>query len=337
MKLFHIVLFSEVNLERKVYMSLIIILKRNIIRFRDQIVNEIKKNHQLYLIVMLPLAFIIVFNYIPLYGVQIAFRDFRAVDGILGSKWVGLKYFDKFFNAYEFERAIKNTLEISIYSLVAGFPIPIILAISLNNAIGNKFKKTVQLITYAPFFISTVVLVGILTQFLSTADYGVVNNVLRQLGIKPIMFMSMPEYFSSVYVWTSIWQGAGWSAIIYIAALSGIDQELYEAAQVDGASRMQRIFHIDIPGILPTIVIVLILSTGQIMNLGYEKVLLMQNDLNISRSEIIATYVYKMGMASALPNYSYAAAIGLFNSVINFSLLIIVNKISKRISETSLW
>ncbi len=318
-------------------MKLVGIQKNRKLRVGEQIINEWKRNYQLYLIIFLPLAFIITFNYIPLYGVQIAFRDFRAVDGILGSNWVGLKYFYKFFNAYEFERAIRNTLEISIYSLIAGFPIPIILAISLNNSIGKGFKKTVQLVTYAPFFISTVVLVGIIIQFLSVADYGVVNNILKSLGMNSIMFMSRPEYFSSVYVWTSIWQGAGWSAIIYIAALSGIDQELYEAAEVDGASKLQRIVHIDIPGILPTIIIVLILSTGQIMNLGYEKVLLMQNALNISRSEVIATYVYKMGMASALPNYSYAAAIGLFNSVINFTLLVIVNRISQKYSDTSLW
>lgn len=299
--------------------------------------REIKVNYQLYLIVLLPIVYIIVFHYMPMYGVQIAFKDFVAVKGITGSPWVGLKYFEKFFNSYEFSRVVKNTLEISIYSLIAGFPVPIILALSLNNTANLKFKKTVQMVTYAPYFISTVVMVGILTQFLSIADYGVVNNLIRMLGVKPVMFMSRPELFSSVYVWSGIWQGAGWGAIIYIAALSSIDQELYEASIVDGASRFQRVIHIDIPGIMPTMVIMLILSAGQIMNVGFEKVILMQNPLNMQRAEVISTFVYKIGLANSMPNYSYGAAVGLFNSIISFAMLVSVNWFSRKVNETSLW
>lgn len=298
---------------------------------------ELKRNYQLYLFILLPLAYVIIFNYIPMYGVQIAFKNFIAVKGISGSPWVGLDYFVKFFNSYEFWTIIRNTFEISIYSFLAGFPIPIILAIAMNNTMSTRFRKLVQLVTYAPFFISTVVIVGILVQFLSVSDYGIVNNVIRALGGEPVMFLAEPAYFSSVYVWSGIWQGAGWSAIIYIAALSGIDQELYEAAYADGANKLRRIWHIDIPGIMPTMVIMLILSAGQIMNVGFEKIILMQNPLNMQRAEVISTFVYKIGLATALPNYSYAAAIGLFNSLVNFTLLIVVNYISKKVNETSLW
>lgn len=305
--------------------------------WKERFKKELSINYQLYLIILLPLAYIIIFHYIPMFGVQIAFKDFIAVEGIVGSPWVGLKYFVKFFESYEFWRVIRNTLEISFYSLIAGFPIPVLLALALNNVKNIYFKKCVQLVTYAPYFISTVVLVGILSQFLSTADYGIINNLIRTLGGNPVMFMANPENFSSVYVWSSIWQGAGWSAIIYIAALSSVDQELYEASTIDGASLLQRVIHIDIPCIMPTMVIMLILATGQIMNVGFEKVILMQNSLNMQRSEVISTFVYKIGLATSLPNYSYGAAVGLFNSIINFIMLVLVNSFSKRVSETSLW
>lgn len=297
---------------------------------------ELTRNYQLFLLILLPIAYMIIFHYIPMYGAQIAFRQFRAVDGIWGSPWVGFDYFVRFFNTHMFSRIIRNTLTISIYSLAAGFPIPIILALSLNNATNKRFRKIVQTTTYAPYFISVVVMVGILMQFLSP-KIGIVNKVIEALGGKAQMFMAEPTMFSSVYVWSGIWQGAGWGTIIYLAALAGVDVSLHEAAVVDGASRLRRIWHIDIPGILPTMVIILILNAGQLMNVGFEKVILMQNAMNLQTSEIISTYVYKIGLASNLPNYSYGAAIGLFNSVINFFLILIVNQIAKKATETSLW
>ncbi len=297
---------------------------------------DLKRNYQLYLLILLPVVYIIVFNYIPMYGAQIAFKKFNAAKGIWGSPWVGLENFERFISAYQFERLIRNTLEISIYSFIAGFPIPVILALALNSSNHPRFKKLVQTTTYAPYFISVVVLVGILTQFLSPR-IGILNKIIEALGGSPKMFMAEPKYFSSVYVWSGIWQTAGWGSIVYLAALAGVDETLHEAAVVDGASRLRRIWHIDIPGILPTMTILLILNAGQIMNVGFEKVILMQNSQNIQRSEVIATYVYKIGLTSNLPNYSYASAIGLFNSVINFILLLIVNQIAKRFSETSLW
>jgi len=298
--------------------------------------TELFRNYQLFLLILLPIAYMIIFHYIPMYGAQIAFRHFRAVDGIWGSPWVGFEYFVRFFNTHMFSRIIRNTLTISIYSLAAGFPIPIILALSLNNATSKRFRKIVQTTTYAPYFISVVVMVGILMQFLSP-KIGIVNKVIETLGGTPKMFMAEPTMFSSVYVWSGIWQGAGWGTIIYLAALAGVDVSLHEAAVVDGASRLRRIWHIDIPGILPTMVIILILNAGQLMNVGFEKVILMQNAMNLQTSEIISTYVYKIGLASNLPNYSYGAAIGLFNSVINFFLILVVNQIAKKATETSLW
>ncbi len=298
--------------------------------------KDVLKNYQLYLVILLPIIYIIVFHYMPMYGAQIAFRDFRAVDGLWGSQWVGLKHFKRFFGSYQFWRVLRNTLEISIYSLVAGFPIPIILALALNNTQNVKFKKTAQMVTYAPFFISTVVMVGIIMLFLSPR-LGMINSIIELFGGQPKMFMGEPKWFSSVYVWSDIWQRAGWGTIIYLAALSGVDPSLHEAAIVDGASKLQRVRHIDIPGIMPTVVILLILNVGQLMNVGFEKALLMQNSLNLQRSEIIATYIYKVGLAANLPNFSYAAAIGLFNSIINFVLIVIVNQIAKKMSDTSLF
>lgn len=298
--------------------------------------SNIAKHYQLYLMLLIPVAVVIIFNYIPMYGVQIAFRNFKAVDGILGSEWVGLKYFEKFIHSYQFGRIIRNTFAISIYSLIAGFPIPILLALALNNTKMLKFKKTVQMVTYAPFFISTVVMVGIILQF-SSPKLGIINQFIELFGGEAIVFMAEPKLFSSIYVLSGIWQGAGWGSIIYLAALAGIDPSLHEAAVIDGASIVQRIIHIDIPGIMPTIVMLLILNFGGLMSVGFEKILLMQNPLNLQTSEVISTYVYKIAFASNLPNYSYSAAIGLFNAIINFTLLIIFNHIAKKTSETSLW
>lgn len=298
--------------------------------------RDVTVNYQLYLLVLLPVVYVFVFMYVPMYGTQIAFREFLAARGIWGSEWVGLKYFAKFFDSPYFVRVVRNTLEISLYTLVAGFPFPILLAVALNCALNRRFKKTVQMVTYAPYFISTVVMVGMMFQFLSTR-IGFVNHALAALGFERVMFMSEPALFSSVYVWSGIWQLTGWNSIIYLAALSTIDPELHEAAIVDGAHRFRRILHVDLPGILPTIMVLLIIQCGQLMTVSFEKVILMQRPLNLARSEIIATYVYKVGLVSSIPNYSYGAAIGLFNAVINLLLILAVNRLSKATTGQSLW
>ncbi|AEE97005.1 ABC transporter permease [Mahella australiensis] len=295
-----------------------------------------KKSSQLYLIILLPVIYILVFNYYPMYGAQIAFRDYMPTKGIWSSPWVGLDNFARFFRRHDAWRIIGNTLSLSVYQLIAGFPIPIILALSLNSTKDGMFKKSVQTITYAPHFISTVVMVGIVMQFLSPR-IGIINKIIEILGGTPTDFMGKSQYFGSIYVWSGVWQSTGWGSIIYLAALAGIDPSLHEAAIVDGASRFQRIIHIDIPGIMPTAIILLIMNAGQIMNIGFEKVFLMQNPLNLRSSEIISTYVYKMGLASSAGDFSYSTAIGLFNSVVNFVLIVTVNQIAKRVGEVSLW
>ncbi len=293
-----------------------------------------RKNWDLYLIVLLPLAYIIIFAYIPMYGAQLAFKDFNPACGIRGSPWVGLKHFLDFLKGYYFVRTIKNTVGISLYGLLAGFPFPVILAIALNEMASLRFKKTVQMVTYMPYFISTVVMVSIIFQILN-ARIGVANEILKALDIMPVDFMGKSELFKSIYVWSGIWQGTGYGAIIYLAALSAVDPTLYEAAIVDGATKLQRIWHIDLPTILPTTVIIFILNMGQIMSVGFEKVYLMQNPLNLSSSEIISTYVYKVGLLGG--NFSYSTAVGFFDSVVNFVLLITVNGAAKRLGQASLW
>ncbi len=312
------------------------VMGRNIEAIKRNVYRDIKKNYQLYLIVLLPLIYIIVFKYYPMYGAQIAFKDFVATKGIIGSQWVGLDNFRRFFKSYQIWTLFKNTLSISVYQLIAGFPFPIILALALNNAQNLRFKKLVQTTTYIPHFISTVVIVGIIMQFLNPR-FGLINSIIEYFGGEPVNFMGSPQYFKTIYVLSGIWQNAGWGTVIYLSALSSIDPELHAAAIVDGASIFKRVIHIDLPGILPTVVILLIMNAGSIMNVGFEKILLMQNPLNLRTSEVISTYVYKVGLASPMGNYSYSTAIGLFNSVVNFILLVIVNQIAKRVGETSLW
>lgn len=295
--------------------------------------NHLKRTWVLYLFVIPAIIYIAIFNYAPLYGIQIAFKDFRPTDGIWGSEWVGMKHFINFFDSYHFWMLLKNTLVLSFYSLLAGFPIPIILALMLNYSRHKKLKKIVQTVTYAPHFISTVVFCGMLFIFLS--GDGVINQFLMLLGIDPILFMNKAEHFKHIYVWSGVFQGMGWSSIIYIATLAGVSPELHEAAIVDGATMFQRMRHIDFPSIIPTTVIMLILNAGQIMNVGFEKAYLLQTPTNIEYSEIISTYVYKVGMQNA--QFSYSAAIGLFNNIINFVLLMTVNRVAKKISGTSLW
>lgn len=298
--------------------------------------DELTKRWQLYLLLLLPISFLVVFNYVPMYGAQISFRNYTAKDGILGSAWVGVKHFVKFFTSPQFWRLIRNTFVLSIYGLLAGFPIPVMLALALNNVDNDHYRKTVQMVTYAPHFISTVVLVGMMSQLFSY-NYGLINKVIDTLGGSRKLFLTEPQYFRHLYVWSGVWQGMGYNSIIYISALSSIDPSLYEAAKVDGASRMQRILHIEIPGILPTIITLLILNTGRLLSVGHEKVLLMQCTQNYETSDILSIYIYRMTFKGSLPDYSYTTAIGLFNSVINFVLITLVNAISKRVTETSLW
>lgn len=293
-------------------------------------------NWQLYVLLVLPLLWLLLFRYVPMYGVQIAFRRYNVLDGFWGSPWIGLDHFRRFFSSYLFWRVFRNTMLIALYSLVLGFPAPIILALALHHTVNQRFKKTVQMVSYAPHFISTVVVVGMLLRFLSTQG-GVVNNFIGLFGAEPISFMSRPEYFKMIFVVSDIWQHAGYGAIVFLAALSGIDPELHEAAIVDGATKLQRIVRIDLPGLLPTMVILLILRTGRILNVGFEKILLMQNSLNLSASEVIRTYVYKVGIASEVVNFSYATAIGLFRGVVSLLLILAVNQIAKKVGETSLW
>ncbi|MBD0378545.1 sugar ABC transporter permease [Paenibacillus sp. WST5] len=301
---------------------------------RNGVVKKVKKHWQLYVLVLLPMTYIIIFKYVPMYGAQIAFRDFSVIQGFSGSDWVGLKNFEDFFSSPNFWLLIKNTLLISLYSLLLGFPAPIILALALNEIGGGKFKRFVQTVTFAPYFISTVVMVSLIILVLSPR-LGFVDHIVRLFGFETINFMGKPEYFKTIYVLSNIWQGLGYGAVIFLAALAGINPDLYEAAKVDGASRFQKMIHIDIPGILPAAIILLILNAGQIMNVGFEKIYLMQNPLNISASEVISTNVYKIGLLGA--NFSYSSAVDLFNSVINLILLLTVNVIAKRMSETSLW
>lgn len=303
---------------------------------RKRLITQIKGNYQLYLILLVPFVWIIIFRYAPMYGAQIAFRSYSVSRGIWGSEWVGFAQFQRFLTSYQFERVIVNTLMVSLYQLAAGFPFPIILALALNSTNVFGLKKVVQTTTYIPHFISTVVMVAMVLQFLSPR-IGVFNDVRKLFGLEVINFIAEPRYFRSIYVWSGVWQTSGWGSIIYLAALSGIDPSLHEAATIDGASRLQRIRHIDIPGIMPTAVILLIINAGALMNVGFEKAFLLQNDLNLRASEVIQTYVYKVGLASAMANYSYSTAIGLFNSVINLILIVSVNKIAGKLGETSLW
>jgi putative aldouronate transport system permease protein len=312
------------------------ILKNNRQVDLNRKLKQVKANYQLYLMLLLPVIWLIIFRYVPMAGVQIAFKNFKSTLGIFGSEWVGLKNFKRFFTNYQFWNVVKNTIGISLYQLAVGFPFPIILALALNSTSHVHFKKAVQMITYMPHFISVVVIVGMIIQFTSP-KLGIINKLIVACGGTAIDFMSRPELFSSIYVWSGIWQTCGWGTIIYLAALAGVDTELHEAAMIDGATRFQRVLNVDLPLIVPTMVTMLILRMGSIMNIGFEKVFLMQNSLNRDASEVISTMVYKVGLASSFPDFSYATAIGLCNSVINFALVILVNRISRKMSGTGLW
>jgi multiple sugar transport system permease protein/putative aldouronate transport system permease protein len=300
--------------------------------------NNIQRGWQLYAMLALPLIWLFLFNYVPLWGVQIAFRDYHqqaGFSGIWNAPWIGFDLFQRFFNSYNFWPILRNTLVLNVYSLVAGFPLPIILALALNYVGRQWFKKSVQLVSYAPYFISTVVMVGLILQLLATT--GMVNQILGHIGIDPIPFMSRAQYWKSIYVWTGVWQTVGFSSVIYLAALAGIDPSLHEAAIIDGANKVQRIRDIDLPGIMPVAAILLILNMGSLLSGGFEKVILLQNPLNIGTSQVIDSYVYNVSLAAPIPQFGYGTAIGLFKSVIGLVLLLSVNWLAKRMKAESLF
>ncbi|WP_327634148.1 ABC transporter permease subunit [Kribbella sp. NBC_00482] len=297
---------------------------------------RMRRNWQLYAMLALPLIWLAIFAYWPMYGVIIAFKDYNVVSGIWGSPWAGMKYFDRFVESYQFWRLIKNTVYLHVYELVATFPLPIILALCLNTVRRKWFSRTTQLITYAPHFISTVVVVGLLV-VLTSPNTGVTNKLIGLFGFGPTDVMGDSGMFRHLFVWSGAWQTMGFAAIIYLAALTSVPPELHEAAIVDGASRMRRMWHIDLPAIVPVAVILLILDIGRILSVGFEKVLLMQNSLNLDVAEVIDTYVYKIGLASSVPQFSYATAIGLFRSVIGLVLLVLANAFARRFAKSSLW
>lgn len=307
-------------------------------RRKKSLAHRIGERWQLYLLILLPLVYLIIFAYAPMSGLILAFKKYNSGLGVWGSPWVGLANFKKFFSSFKFSIVMKNTLTLSLYSLLATFPLPIIFALLLNAMPGKRYKKTIQTVTYIPYFISTVVMVGLIFQLLDARNglYGTFYSMLTGGKTAPNI-LANGSLFKHLYVWSGVWQSTGYNAIIYIAALSTVDQSLHEAAMIDGASRFQRLIHIDLRTILPTASIMLVLAVGNIMNVGYEKVLLMQNDLNANYSEIVSTYVYKVGLASGITDFSLSTAIGMFNSVINFVLLVIANWTCKRMSGSGIF
>lgn len=303
-------------------------------RRRGRFFRDAAKNWQLHAIIFLPFLYYIIFHYLPMYGVTLAFKDFTFGKGIMGSPWVGLKWFDEFFNSFYFTRLVKNTFLLGFYGILWGFPVPIIFALCLNEIRNSYFRKISQTISYFPNFISTVIIVGILYNFLSV-NGGLVNVLLNKLNINSISFLDSPQWFRTLYIGSSIWQGFGFGSIIYLAAISGIDQQLYEALEVDGGNRLQKIWHITLPGIKPTIIILLILAMGSVFSVGFEKVMLMYNPGIYDVSDVIQTYVYRRGILDG--DFSFATSVGFFNSLINFILLVVFNFISSKLNETSLW
>ena len=291
-------------------------------------------NWQFWAIIALPMIYAFILAYVPMGGIIMAFENYSPRKGIFHSQWVGLRYFRQFFTTPSSSRIIINTLRLGIYSLLVNFPLPIILAICLNEMRSQKYKKFIQMVTYAPYFISTVVLVGMMMKSMDLRT-GIFNTVLKALGFQPVNFFGDASLFPSLYVWSTLWQTAGYSSIIYIAALAGVNPELQEAAIVDGASRIQRILHVDLPSIAPTIITMLIFNSASVINIGFDKVYLMQNDINRSTSEVISTFVYKVGLTQG--DFGFSTAAGLFQSAISFGLLVLVNFICKRLTDTSLW
>lgn len=296
--------------------------------------SNLKKSIPLYVLLLPAILILALFVYKPMYGIIIAFKDYSPALGIWNSPWVGLKHFKQFFNSFQFERTLKNTLSISVYSIFVGFPLPIMLALLTHQLRNGKFKKTFQVISYLPHFISTMIMCGMIIMFLSPRT-GLITALFTFLGKSTPNILAMPRAFSSIVVWSDVWQNLGWDSIIYLAALSGIDPALYEAATIDGASKFQKIKNIDLPLLMPTTITLLILRTGGVLSVGFEKVFLLQNQMNLPVSEIISTYVYKMGMLNS--QYSLSTAVGLFNSIVNVIILVVVNQIAKRFTKTGLF
>ncbi|NQX62684.1 ABC transporter permease [Paenibacillus qinlingensis] len=295
--------------------------------------KDLVRNKLIYLILLPVVAYYVIFHYVPMYGAQIAFKQFSPAKGILASEWVGFIHFKQFFSSFYFWRVLKNTLLISFYELIFGFPAPILLALLLNEVRVRFFKRAVQTITYIPHFISVVIVVGMTVDFFSLN--GLVNQLLGMFGVEPLKFFNSSDYFRFLFVGSGIWQGVGWGSIIYLAAIAGIDPSLYEAARVDGANRFKQIRHITLPGIAPTIIILFILTIGHFMSVGAEKIILLYNPAMYETADTISTFVYRKGLLES--NYSFSAAVGLFNSVINFILLIITNRLSSSLTDTKLW
>ena len=300
----------------------------------NRFLMHFKRDWQLHLLILIPVAYMLIFHYVPMYGLQMAFRDYSATKGIADSTWVGLKWFLRFMDSAEFLEVLSNTVILSLYTIVVSFPLPIIFALMLNAMRSEKYKKIVQQVAYMPHFISTVVLVMLVSMVCSPVS-GIYGNMFRLLGGEgiPRGFYTKPEAFRHLYVWSGVWQTLGWSTIIYTAALAGVSQELHEAAMIDGASRWQRVLNVDLPSIMPTVCIMLIMRFGQIMSVGFEKTFLMQSELNKGVSEVISTYVYNKGMGGSMKDYSFGAAVGMFNSLVNCAMLLLVNKITAWLSS----
>ncbi len=303
------------------------------ISFWEKVKKDFKKHKWIYLMAVPMIFYFIVFCYMPMYGVIIAFKNYNIRLGILGSEWVGLKYFKEFFNNYYFLRLLKNTLLMSLYDILWAFPAPIILALLLNEIKNNFFKRTVQTVTYLPHFISSVVICGMIVDF--TRTDGLINHILSYFGVPASNLLARPELFRTINISSGVWQSIGWGSIIYLSALSSIDTALYEAATIDGAGRWKQMWHITLPGIVPTVVILFVLRIGSLMSVGTEKILLLYSPLTYSTADVIGTFVYRKGLLSM--QYSYSTAVGLFESVIGFILLILANKVSKKLTENSLW
>lgn len=303
--------------------------------FKKRLIRDLKQYKIIYLLGFLCLAWYVIFHYLPMGGVLIAFKDFRAARGIWGSKWANpwYKYFEQFFNGYYFGRLLRNTLLINVIDLIFGFPAPIILALLLNELRSSSYKRIVQTVTYLPHFISQVVICGIILDFFSST--GVINQIITLLGGDKVRFFQEPSWFRPIYVGSGIWQGVGYGSIIYLSALGGVNADLYDAATIDGCNRFGRVIHVTIPGILPTVIIMLILRVGSMLSVGFEKIILLYNETIYETADVISSFVYRYGMQKG--NYSYATAVGLFNSVFNFLLLIGVNALSRKVSEVSLW
>ena len=300
---------------------------------RARIVKDWQRHKAIYILALLGVAYYIIFCYLPIGGILMAFENYKPTRGLFHSKWVGFKYFIDFFSGAYAWRVIRNTILINFYDLIVGFPAPIIFALLLNEITSNAFKRTVQTISYLPFFISQVVICGILLDFLSLD--GLFNQIISMFGLEKTAFMIFPQYFRTIYVGSGIWQGLGYGAIIYLAALSSVDVQLYDSAVIDGCNRFKRMLHVTLPGIMPTIIIMLILRIGNMMSVGFEKIILLYNPSVYETADVISSFVYRYGLLQG--NFSYSTAVGLFNSVVNFALLAITNSISKRVSDISLW